>query len=311
MKALLTSLLLITVVSLQAQNLIPNPSFEVTDCPTAWSTNGNMGIADWYSANLGSPDYYGPTFNGPCYTTLDIPEWQDLGEFQDPQDGDYMVGLFHYIDPTCIREYVSCKLIEPLQAGEIYECSMYVFRRDILNAGTDCIGMYFSQDSLSDYIGTCDFGVTGQFMQDQGVIQESTDWVHLTGQFMAEGGEEYMLLGNVFTNEQCIIESPDPDELFLSAYYYIDNVSVVPHNVTSIVDETLSTAVFPNPAETELRLEGVRRNTEYYISDHQGRLIESGTMTSNTLDIRNLGTGFYFLSLIQGDHREDHTFIKK
>jgi len=124
MKKIYTLLItLFTICGLQAQNLVPNPSFEDTVfCPT----NLVQVDACQYWMNFGnSPDYY----NGCSPAGLRPPDMY-FG-FQYPHSGNAITGLITYQwqfgpDWPNYREFIGVELLYSLEIGQKYYMSFFV-----------------------------------------------------------------------------------------------------------------------------------------------------------------------------------------
>jgi hypothetical protein len=300
MKRLVLALIAFSIsFNFWTQNLVPNGSFEQIDCPDNWMTPHVFGADQWYNPNQSSPDLYSLETVAACHVSIFNNGWQDTGEWQYPQDGETMIGLVHYIHTTCIREHVSCRLIEPLEEGVTYTASMYVSRSNTSTGATDCIGMYFSQDSLSDISTTCGFDVTPQVSaQSEVLLTDTTSWILIQGDFVADGGEQFLLIGNVAANSECVFDSPDPEVEFINAYYFIDNVSLISH---STVDQPQMDSeefvLYPNPVQSTLQVSASLANRGYRLYDAGGRLQANGLCTDTGIDVQGLKAGLYFMQI--------------
>ncbi|RYZ31504.1 MAG: T9SS type A sorting domain-containing protein, partial [Sphingobacteriales bacterium] len=72
-------------------------------------------------------------------------------------------------------------------------------------------------------------------------------------------------------------------------------------NVTGINEQNLipGIAVYPNPADDYIRVDGLKEKAAYAICDISGARIQTGSVTpgSNSIGLRNLAAGLYFLHL--------------
>jgi hypothetical protein len=59
------------------------------------------------------------------------------------------------------------------------------------------------------------------------IITDTLNWVKVSGVFIAQGGEQYLTLGNFKNNAQTSIQQIQPTG-YNSATYYLDDVSVIP-----------------------------------------------------------------------------------
>ena len=125
-----------------AQNLIPNPSFEYyTYCPIGpfGGSAGTFGCNDWVTANW-SPDYYNI-----CDTTHVVGVPANLMGYQAPQDGNAYVGMFAYnaIGGGDYDEYIMVQLSAPLEKDTPYIVTIHVSLADSSMYAVDDLAVLF------------------------------------------------------------------------------------------------------------------------------------------------------------------------
>jgi hypothetical protein len=74
---------------------------------------------------------------------------------------------------------------------------------------------------------------------------------------------------------------------------------------------TAALNVFPNPANGDLYIANASANDTYSIYNSEGKIISSGTLTSNHIDIDELYTGIYFIRLQQENSTLQARFVKQ
>lgn len=232
---------------LYAQNLVPNPSFENVNCPTGYTgapAQVSTFVSDWYSATCASPD---PFTN--CGTTVGANKTlvpNVIFGYQHAQHGNNYMGFGFY---NSWYEYLGVKLTQPLEAGETYNVSYWLGCADNMRWAADQIGIYFSTTEIRCYTGFAgpQLNYTPQIVNPVGNFITDTTWQQLTGEFVAAGGEEYIVIGYfkpIVLSDFYLF--PDPGNGLLQkanpyhqptipatgtatsprTYYYIDNVSV-------------------------------------------------------------------------------------
>lgn len=212
--------------AIQAQNLIPNPSFENANCPTGYNglpSQVALYMQDWYSATCASPDVMtNCSVNTGQAVNTSVPDvW--FGH-QYARTGNNYMGIGWY---GGWYEYLGVRLTQPLVAGTTYNVSFYVSCANDAKYATDNIGIYFSGTEIK-----CTSGFSGpvltyvpQITQTAGVfLTDTLGWQEVSGSFTAAGGEEYIVIGyfqpwNV-TNFQTMSGSA------ARCYYYLDDFSV-------------------------------------------------------------------------------------
>src|SRR5690606_16511815 len=115
----LFALLMLFPFSLNAQNLVPNPSFEsYSQCPTG--PLNMYDCNDWYNASpVYSADYYNACYNEPVGYPTDVP--LNLMGYQEALTGNAYSG----VDARVHRSYIQAELTEPLVAGQCYYLEMF------------------------------------------------------------------------------------------------------------------------------------------------------------------------------------------
>ena len=236
--------------SSKSQNLIPNPSFEERDsCP---SDNPNQVFAycsKWWQATKGTPDLFAPCNYNKYSTPLNITGYST------PLAGTSYVGMLIYatygMSGKEYREYIETKLTEPLVAGEKYQFIIYVKPSAGFGNETRCycnsFGMYFSDKPVkADSFGV--LNCTPQITNQYRMMEDTAKWQVVSGEFTANGGERYLTIGNFKRNKDTKTKyiqekrSPNYSNIEIkNAYYYIDNIYVVPKKNINSIEADLST----------------------------------------------------------------------
>lgn len=196
-----------------AQNLVPNPGFELFfDCP-----NGLQQLKktkNWYAGNTGTPEYYrtdckfveGKAHYGKGYTGLIL-----FGGYSD------------------IVEYIGVELLDTLKEHTPYCVSFYTRARSSVMY-IDQIGVLFSREKTYLDMWAPIYQpaqVTSKYNEP---IVPELGWHEVTGNFIAEGGERFLTIGNFVQPERhtkYVDEWYGDYEPGWNSYYLIDDVSVV------------------------------------------------------------------------------------
>lgn len=224
------------------QNLVVNPSFETTatDCGQFGGEGFRQDLsASWDNANSNIPgdSCSSPDLFSACNTIFGSPgpthmPYSTLG-YQYARTGTRHAGIIVHEALDEYREYIQGRTSSPLVAGQTYCVSMYVSLGNSVMYATDNIGIRFNNNAFyrDPCPGTTNSRInqTPQLNYDCGPITDTTDWVRLQWNYTAAGGEQYFIIGNFFNNANTTIVS-NPGGTFTNpyAYYYIDDVSIVP-----------------------------------------------------------------------------------
>ena len=220
-------------------NLIYNGSFEQhSACPQKIEPYGYMSEVDaWWQPTGGSSDYYNPCGGKQCQ----VPK-NKLG-YQYPHTGDGMVGI--YTSKTDYREYIQTELKEPLQKGERYRLSFFVSLSELSTGAVATIGGLFTAERIRDNTREL-FTNNDKTHYSNGIKQkiskifhpqvvnpfenpllDTEKWQKIEGEFVAQGGERFLTIGNFYPAEQSNVLFPAYlKEILPGAYYYIDDVEL-------------------------------------------------------------------------------------
>jgi OOP family OmpA-OmpF porin len=250
MKWLATSCLFVVRFCL-AQNLVPNPGFEeFSKCPITFSTDPkDFGPKDWNSASGGTPDY----FNKCAVGDMDVPRnWAGVSF---AHSGVGYAGIYAWNNGKhTYREYVQCKLKEPLKAGSHYNVGFFYRLSSYSVYAIDRIGLALSDVEVKVTYDSI-LQINPALTNLNNLETMTNEWYRASGNYQAKGGEEFLVIGNFSNNkatESMKIEYREGKSLMLgnSAYYYIDDVSVSPIEVPAIdsLGVTPASAIKPNEA---------------------------------------------------------------
>jgi len=180
------------VCEVYTQNLIPNPSFEDT-------IQLNFGLTFprfWTQPTNGNPNHYSPHSR---------PEWQvpqNYVGYQLAYKGENYVGiLMHKMLPQgsdSKREYFQIKLEDSLKKDSTYCLQLF------LSLADSC--QYASRNQLGIYLSNSEVSVNTTFrlqykpqilvVSSQEYFEEKDRWVEFNFEYIAEGKEKYLIIGN-------------------------------------------------------------------------------------------------------------------
>lgn len=287
------------------QNLIQNGSFENVsnvDCYGGFynGTFPNAHVLDyWYQFQ--SPDYFNSSCSPGGYSSPD--SW--FG-YCPAKHGNSYIGIAMFIGSYETKEYAYQQLLNPLIGGKIYCLSFYVSKADRFTHAIKNIGALFSVN-LPDYSNLY-ISDTPQISNQNGYITDTTQWVLIQGCFTANGGEQFMTIGNFNSNANTdTVFYGSNNILFGSgndAYYYIDDILLYDQSTVGFneLNNGASVSVYPNPVNDILNINvnATKENLTIKITDVVGRDVLNIEYESQ-LDISFLEKGIYFVSILQGN----------
>jgi len=302
-----------------SQNLVQNGSFEST-------TNLNCLVDPYNYVNywlpIGSPDY----FNANC-TSGGYKVPSNYFGISYPINGIGYVGVAVYYKTSEAKEYLQQHLISPLISGKTYYSSFYITLSDKVTYSIQNIGALFST-SQPTVTGNYYFPATPQIENHSGYLSDTVGWMKIDGYFKAQGGEEYITVGNFYSISntdtlQVYTNDPFPSDPGTS-YYYIDSVSLYDSlnyalitNIKRLEDE-VKVNLYPNPNNGNFKLEyHITKEVEFVVTDITGRIVSQYTLlpTQNNFLIKedelNAGVYFYSIKMNNSLHKNDKLIIIK
>ncbi len=256
---------------ISAQNLVPNGSFEIfTKCPGDYSqAPGEFRIQDWFSANAGTPDHFNACSNGEA----DVPHnWAGVS---DPYEGAGYVGIYVWMDNMrSYREYLECKLTQPLIRDSVYEVEFHFKLSSYAHFSIDRIGLLLTDSAVStksDRVIKRD--PTLSVILDSAFTRETGTWEHAKMFYKAKGGEQFVTIGNFFddasTKSFAIPFRPVQQQMLAqSAYYYVDAVKVTSRY---FLQQQLLLQKIPDFSipETQLNITYVLKNIQFQYDSYR------------------------------------------
>ena len=282
-------------------NIVHNPSFEDTiQCP--------VGINEIYNANFWFQPcvYYGNVINSSSSDLFNTCGWapQNNVGFQNPRTGSGYAGIFVYEDTINGREYIENSLLSPLIQGKVYCVEFYVSLADSISSlAITNMGAFFSNDSLlvTSYYALS--SITPQVENlNTNYLSSKTNWMRISGTFVAAGGERFITLGNFHNVGTTNTQSVSGGWVGVS-YYYIDDVSVIDCDSIAGVEEMEKgeISISPNPATNEFTIKnaGLRMNAIhiYNVLGEEVLKLERIANSEKVIDVSEWKAGVYFVEV--------------
>lgn len=255
------------------KNLVFNPSFEEHSlCPPRIDALGYLrGVDAWWQPTKGSSDYFHPCGGRECLTPRN-----KMG-IQEPHSGEAYCGI--YCSKENYREYLQTELKEPLVKGRRYRVSYWVSLAEKSPHAVATLGALLTVNPVADSTweilkereliahNSRQRQVIATYYQPQvvndaeRVLLLTKEWQEVSGEFVAQGGEKYLTLGNFYSfNHSNVNEIGNPNAILQGAYYYIDDVSV---SCLDCIEEVHETPDDDRPAKGDIvELRGVYFDTD-------------------------------------------------
>ncbi|HEX2618303.1 MAG TPA: hypothetical protein VHL57_12220 [Flavobacteriales bacterium] len=218
----------------QSKPLLQNGGFEILDKePTTYDQLKYA--TEWTNVTIGYSELF--TKGAPA-KTIGIPD-NDYGHM-DPKEGEYYAGFCAWKDDVradpngdpddpfqpgwnVYSEYLMAPLNIPMVEGHTYHVVIHFALSGNSDRAVAGLGAYFSPMPLH-YEHRKFLQERPQVVGDS-LLAEKGKWVTVEGEFVADGGERYIVLGCFPTatfDTKKLIEGPDNRY----AYYYVDAVKV-------------------------------------------------------------------------------------
>jgi hypothetical protein len=310
---ILICIILSTGISCAQNNLISNGSFENnTICPNHLSNAiSNGSIMNCSNPASESPDYFNSCTVVPSQT-FQVPT-NGRGS-QVAKSGSAYAGIGVWalnISPT---EYIQIRIKDSLKPNHHYAFECYLSRAEKFRYAVSNFGAYFSVDSVS-MPATDILPFVPQINNPVGnYFTDTLNWMPFTGTFLAQGGEQYVILGNfnpATTPIDTLYQYYGSASHSNWAYYYIDDVSLIDLDSTLAVNENEAMAqvkVFPNPASTSIVLNHYGNFTKIIVEEISGKTVLEANLktdlSSEIFDVSNLANGIYLIKM-QGDSKSE------
>lgn len=231
------------IAKLYAQNLVPNPGFELyMNCPTNVENLSETQL--WVNPIfITTPDYFNTCATNPM---MGVPA--NFNGNENAHTGNGYAGIVTGDVFSGWMEYIQIQLISPLTAGQSYTVSFWASCAEDDNGQYSQFEVMGRSSNLSAMLSTTPvvedpnlpFGPLPGVPQltTAGNVNTTNGWEELTWDFVATGGENYLTIGRWDTGALGYGNGM-PAECGM-AYYYIDDVSIVPINTTEPVINSIS-----------------------------------------------------------------------
>lgn len=122
-----------------------------------------------------------------------------------------------------------------MEAGKRYYVAFWVSASELMYNPHDNLGAYFSTDSLYLSSLTTSIGLTPHIKSPDGyLVADSSGWEKISGSFIADGGERWIVLGTFapFLDVQFLVPSLDRISYYLVDYVCVISLDDEPSSIT-------------------------------------------------------------------------------
>lgn len=296
----LSAVLSLAAMAIAQINLVPNGSFEDTVNCEVSTPYTLLKAAHWYNPNIATPDVWDCDSTRWCGSPMG-PDGGFNPSYQYSYHGDRHAGMYCWFGygSSNSRDFLGVKLTSSMLPGQAYEVSMRYARRRTYGLAIDHMGVWFGWDSLWQST-TAWLNVEPQLRirdLESEYLDEADVWSLIKDTLIANGGEEWMVVGHFEPAATVNGIHYDPDGVTL-CYYFLDDVVVRPLEDTAIYEP-----VYWNGHGLVLRGDA-SSTTLLKIHDVSGRLLQQHMLKSgDQVGLSDLPPGVYVISLSGNEGR--------
>jgi hypothetical protein len=305
-------ILLLFMHNSKAQNLVLNGDMEqYVTCPTM---QGQSNYASNYIAlnpSSTAADYLNAcATNGSC----DVPV--NYTGYQQAHSGVAYSGIYlRQSFGSNIKEYVEGTLNSPLAAGICYHFEMYINLGNICKYSSDAVSVYFSDTAVTGNSTFAPLPFLPQINNQPGNYPDSTNWTLVSGNFTANGGENYFIIGCFIPDAQMsqqIVNNTGSDAI----YVYVDDILLTPCTAISHVEEGKEFQLYPNPVKDEITVQSTLYNVqsieiENVVGEQVYNSILNIERSTFNINVSVLVSGIYFVKITTDRGSVVKKFIKE
>ncbi len=123
----------------------------------------------------------------------------NIAGYQNARTGNGYGGFYGVIDTINAREYIEVPLLDSLVTNRKYCVEFYVSLTGSSLFSISNMGAYFSEDSLLQT--TAQFYTLSNYQPQienasTNILNDTNNWMLISGDFIANGGERFMTIGN-------------------------------------------------------------------------------------------------------------------
>lgn len=304
---LVVCLFLLKNTLLSQTNLIQNGSFETfvnLNQPSFygkfWVYNPSYTqiVDNWLTIN--SPDHFDSAFIPGGYN---VPYSRFGNSFA--KTGNAYAGICVFDLRFDYQEYSYQHLTNPLKADSVYCLSFFTARADRTPFAIKSIGALLSVNVptlTGGYISA-----TPQITNNSNFLTDTVNWQEIKGCYTAQGGEEYITIGNFNTNSnidtlRILSTNPLMGVGTDISYYYIDSVTLWQNNFPTSISEINNEntfSIYPNPANTICTISSKTIIQKTELTNIAGQVLLSEIVNEKThqLQLQNFSQGIYFIKV--------------
>jgi hypothetical protein len=154
---------------------------------------------------------------------------------------EYKDGAYHPFNGRF--NYLETKLKEPLKTGQVYHLEFYIYYSQLSAWGLTNLGAVFTNGSVVANHGSVLFDKPAVVFKDVSKLNEGENWIKVSGNFKAKGGERFMSLGTFRLNALLMVEGKGLGNHMWDeeSYYYFDDFLLTENNSDTAAVQIINT----------------------------------------------------------------------
>lgn len=279
---LIVIFILFIPIQLTSQNLVRNPSFEITErCADSVSAFKSI-VKRWSTPTLGTTDLFNTCSN----SETGIPDnfiGHQVSKFGKNYGGFYLYSEENY------REYIQGYFKSPLEKGKKYNVSFYISLAEKSDYALKKINFMLTKNMILTSIWTelsqsqIQNLITNRFsinnIESEQYYDDKNNWILVSKEITAKGGENFITIGNIQKNSSTKKRRVSRGKNYKMSYYYIDMVSVEP-----LEKQSKSKRITVNPKE----IKEFKIKETYKIELDKSYVIKNITFSFNSIVLSEL-----------------------
>lgn len=224
---LLLFIFLIYTSQAQIVNLVENGGFEIIKGKVKGLGCMEASV-DWKNVTSEKADLFVKENKQPIVLT----SGNTYGK-EEPKEGDNYAGLVVYSPKDKIgRNYITSPLAQPMLKGKKYCVSMYISLAEGSKFATNNLGINFHKKQPKQDDNKTIVEKTAILHHQSKMVNATYGWEKVCGNYIAEGGEEFITIGNFTATDKTKTEKAIKIKDYKGvlsdiAYYFVDDISVI------------------------------------------------------------------------------------
>jgi OmpA-OmpF porin, OOP family len=220
-------------IVVEAQNLVPDSSFEIkNNCPTGYSEIGLRYLTKyWFTPTKGTSDFFHQ-----CSSSKSAGVPNNFFGTKKAKTGYGYSGLFLLSETKPFyREYIETKLNSTLKKDSFYCVKVHLSRPTYITTTADKFGIYFSKSRIKNRTESVLKKNPQVVYNSELLLSVDYEWKCFNQIYKANGDENFITIGNFYNDKSIRTRKFEMPAKYKNryiqfkgeVYYYIDDVSVL------------------------------------------------------------------------------------